>query len=121
LIPVLTIKQSYNFALKVFEERYKSQYDNEIAAFRALKGHEGIIAYLGDFKQKDQVTGKTSYNILLEFGELDLDEYFFDRSPPVQASEILCFWKDLFEIARAIKNIHTFKLPRGNMYMEYYG
>lgn len=90
-------------------------------AFRALKDQDGLIAYLGDFQQRDPVTNKTTYNILLEFGELDLDEYFFERSPPVLTAEIVHFWKDLFEVARAVKDIHIFTRPRGDKPINYYG
>ena len=99
------------------------EYDNEIIAYQALEGHDGVIRYLGDYRHRDHSTGKLTYNILLEFGELDLDEFFFDpiRLPPVLPNEVQGFWKELFEVAAAVKDIHTFKRRRGEMNQEYYG
>lgn len=92
-------------------------------AFRALEGHNGIIRYLGCYSQHDFLTQKNSFNILLEYGEQDLDEFFFDdtRLPPVLPNEVLGFWKDLFEVATAVKDIHRFDRKQGDVSQEYYG
>ena len=113
----------YYFALKSFEDGHKAEYDNEIVAFQALEGHEGIIRYLGDYGHRDHKSGKNTFNIILEYGELDLDEYFFDpgRAPPVLPQEVHGFWTDLYEVATALKDIHTFERKRGDVKQEYYG
>jgi serine/threonine protein kinase len=113
----------YNFALKTFEDDHKLEYDNEIKAFQALEGHAGIIRYLGDYSQREVKRKKNAFNILLEFGELDLDEFFFEegRLPPVLPNEVQGFWKDVFEVATAVKAIHLFKRQRGDVSQEYYG
>lgn len=69
------------------------------------------------------MTNQTTYNILLEFGELDLDEFFFDQNilPPVLSTEVGKFWKDLFEVATAVKEIHLFKRGGIETDQEYYG
>lgn len=115
--------QRYNIALKIFEESHKAEYDNEIMAFSALEDHRGMIRYLGGYSQRDLVKDKITFNILLEFGELDLDEFFYveGRLPPVLPNEMYGFWRDLFEVATAIKGIHRFERRQGDVSQAYYG
>lgn len=81
-----------------------------------------MIKYLGDFSVQngDQ---ERSYNILLEYGQLDLDEYFFDCDilPPVLPEEIHGFWQDLFGIAAALGQLHNFTIRREEESHDYHG
>ena len=61
------------------------------------------------------------HNILLEYGELDLEELFFGHSPPMLSKEISLFWKNLSVIAHAIAGIHQFEIPRGGVQQAYHG
>lgn len=58
-------------------------------------------------------SGRT-YNLLLEYGESDLYQAWADETnvPPVQAQEILRYWKSLFMIAKAIRHVHHLEIPR---------
>ena len=60
-------------------------------------------------------------NILLEFGEMDLEGYFGERLTPVLSKEIEEFWKALFAVAYAVKDIHNFKVSRAGVVEEYHG
>lgn len=62
-----------------------------------------------------------TWNILLEYGDLDLEEYFFERLPPAFADEILGFWQDLFEVGDAIKGVHNLEYGKGELAEHYYG
>lgn len=114
-----------------------SIYTNEMEAYHSLRNHEGMVRYLagyahkeiqpssnspviGTTKSQDEIT-KSTYNILLEFGEFDLDEYFVGRLPPVMEIEIGAFWKDLFEVADAVESIHNLKTNTDGVVQEYYG
>ena len=103
-------------------------YDNEKNAFIALCHNKGMVKYLGDYGHQEprqcqplpSVDGHTSeetlvntYNILLEYGEYDLDEYFAQRLPPVFRTEIATFWKSLFEVADAVDGIHNLENEDG--------
>ena len=98
-----------------------------------------MIRYLGDFshpsdpscqpKQKSasQVLGDSSShmtdaatasgeairgmstNILVEWDESDLEDFFAWRQPPILASEVELFWKELFDVAEALRKLHNFK------------
>lgn len=59
---------------------------------------------------------RRSHNILLEYGEDDLNEYFFVHSPPTLGREILDFWEKLFQIADALRRVHNLekKMNNGN-------
>lgn len=63
----------------------------------------------------------TSYNILLEYGEMYLGDYFKEVLPPVLQSEIEAFWRSLFATADAVRGIHNFKVCNAGQVEEYYG
>lgn len=103
----------------------------------ALRQHEGIIRYLSNYEHpikasetddaairkgsEAETKTKVTYNILLEFGELDLDRYFEETLPPILEGEVGDFWKDMFDVADAVKGIHDVKISTGGMQQEYYG
>ncbi len=105
-------------------------------AFRGLKDHGGMVRWLADYKKaktsgetlQSGATGhsghtadNTTYNILLEYGEMDLDEYFGRMVPPALPSDIEAFWRPLFAIADAIDGIHNLKTSDTGIVEEYYG
>ncbi|KAG4441125.1 hypothetical protein IFR05_003415 [Cadophora sp. M221] len=126
----------YQFALKTFHDGNYDLFDNERRAFSGLKNHEGMVGYLGWYSHvcdpppsssqhpshtvASKVMEKT-WNILLEYGDLDLEEYFLERLPPVFADEILGFWEDLFEVGGAIKGVHNLEYGKGELAEQYYG
>ncbi|KAI9776787.1 MAG: hypothetical protein M1816_005081 [Peltula sp. TS41687] len=127
----------YQFALKTFQDGNRSLYTNEKEAFHALRDHKGMVQYLADYGHKEtrlppnasgtsttegehEIT-KTTYNILLEFGDMDLDEFFAERLPPVLQTEVEAFWKALFEVADAVESIHNLITCTGGVVQEYHG
>jgi hypothetical protein len=96
-----------------------------------------MIRYLGDFsydfryrdQQFDQKNTKESHehnvptlNILLEYGDCNLGEYFAERFlPPVTFEEILRFWKDLVDIPRAVRDLHYLERDKGGKKRRYWG
>lgn len=55
---------------------------------------------------------RTTGNILLEYGDLDLDEFLALRYPPVLNAEIINFWENIFGVATTLDNLHNFKYER---------
>ena len=102
-------------------------------AFFALVEHEGMVRWLADYEKVDilppipetpaagivESKNIKTYNILLEFGEMDLGVYFGKRLPPVLPLEIEAFWRSLFAVADAVKGVHDLKV--GARIDEYYG
>ena len=84
--------------------------------FKPPDTQESAVASLHENKDK-----YTTYNILLEYGEMDLGDYFGEVLPPVLPSEIEAFWRSLFPIADALKAIHNLKVPGAGIAEEYYG
>jgi len=74
-----------------------------------------MICCLGDYKHGEQ------YSILLEYGEVDLDEYFVATPPPARAPDIILLWEDLFKVAEAVRGLHSFKFPRAGVERVYHG
>ena len=121
--------------MKTFEEGNKKVYENEVQAFGGLRKHGGMVRYLGNYVHKemrqplnpqenrarDEAGTKTTYNILLEYGEADLDEHFQSRLPPVLPKEINKFWQALFEVADAVDGIHNLKIEEEGETREYHG
>ncbi|KAF2006619.1 hypothetical protein P154DRAFT_615336 [Amniculicola lignicola CBS 123094] len=109
----------YIFALKTFNEGYFQHYEDEKRAFDGLQDNKGVIRRLGCYSHRELERptspdgsvpkGKTTMNILLEYGTYDLRFVFGLRSPPVLPREIVTFWKSLFQVADAVSGIHLFK------------
>ncbi|KAL8846936.1 MAG: hypothetical protein Q9221_008004 [Calogaya cf. arnoldii] len=128
----------YAFALKSFESGSMAIYENEIRAFEALRGHKGMVRFLADYThtekssvhtpelvlssetQQEHATRNT-FNLLLEFGECDLDEFFAQRNPPVLQDETEQFWKALFEVADALDGLHNLKIDTHGVVRELLG
>ncbi|KAL9609992.1 MAG: hypothetical protein Q9167_005265 [Letrouitia subvulpina] len=107
----------YEFALKIFTSKDQKVFENEKSAFISLKGHKGMVKYLTSFRNAEVNTSsnrdnQSTCNILLEFADMDLSVYFRNRLPPTLAKEAEEFWKALFAIATAVKDIHNFKDDR---------
>lgn len=112
--------QRYRFALKSFSSSYRDIFESEMSAFRALRDSNGTIQWLFDYSHATGDTN-TAYNILLEYADYDLDEYFFSRDPPLLASDIVNFWSSMFKVADALSNIHQFAKARAGVVREYHG
>jgi hypothetical protein len=123
--------------LKVFDGGNKLLYENETKAFYALRKHGGMVRFLGEYTHEEKrsysttpravVAGNqadestTTYNILLEFGKSDLDDYFIDRNSPLLPKEIEAFWKGLFDVANAVERMHNLKTNSDGIVKEYRG
>ncbi|KAH7074657.1 hypothetical protein BKA63DRAFT_318495 [Paraphoma chrysanthemicola] len=115
--------ECYQMALKSYIGNKESIYELERNAFSGLNinAEVPIVRCLGCYSHdygegvisQDPEERKT-YNLLLEFGEQDLYEYWADETniPPVRAEEIIDFWKSLFEVAKAIRHVHNLEIPR---------
>lgn len=98
-----------------------------------------MIQYLGDYEHVEirqssspqiitpggtletgTIKANTS-NIILEYGDHDLDEYFMEFVPPVFQSEIKSFWECLFDVADAVKHIHHLKVNIEGRTQEFNG
>lgn len=125
----------YELALKSFEGGNKHFYINERNAFLALHNQKHIVQYLGEYNHAQPSTdipqilepgqgrnsAKITHNILLEYGESDLTEYFADNLPPYFQPEVEAFYKELFLVADAVKSIHNYKINEGGRVMEFAG
>lgn len=62
-----------------------------------------------------------TFSLLLEYGDLDLDEYFALDDVPATISQIADFWQHLSQIGNAIVAIHNFTRLRAGEVQEYIG
>lgn len=75
------------------------------------------------FGKYQQLGTSATHNILLEYGEQDLDEFFDDHYPPLLTVEVIAFWEELIRVADALDRVHrrVDKKPHGGQVTEYYG
>ena len=99
--------------MKSFESVNKDLFNNEKEIFRGLRGQSGVVTCLANYSYAKN-TNRAAYNILLEYGDMDLDDYFFTNHPPFLQGEIQSFWDELFTLADVLKDIHTVKNPSNN-------
>lgn len=106
--------------MKSYQSSSHKFFQDEVEAFHALgKASKGIIGYLGDYT----VEGKdsTTHNILLEYGDLDLEEYFNVIRPPILYRDIVMFWRNISDVADAIANIHQLTIKQAGVDQSYAG
>jgi hypothetical protein len=108
--------------LKSFPPEHKDFFEWERNAFKVLRNQKGMIQYLGDYSVERN--GEWTYHILLEYGELDLDQFFADDHsyPPLLTLEIIEFWRSFFKVAEALGRLHDLKYTNAdNIQKEYHG
>jgi hypothetical protein len=126
--------QVYRFAIKTFKTGNGDYWQSEKESFEGLEDHQRMIRYFGEFEydfhypppgatasrsSTEPVEG--TYNIVLEYGNYDLADYFVEFLPPVTFHEILRFWKNLNEIPQELRDLHNLKREKGGKVREYYG
>ncbi|KAL8962851.1 MAG: hypothetical protein Q9193_000811 [Seirophora villosa] len=128
----------YQFALKTFPNGSMSLYENEKKAFDALQNHNGMVRCLADYTHVEKmdvdlpvspipsdpregsITTNT-FNLLLELGEFDLDEFFAQRLPPVFQSETEEFWRAFLDVAEALDGIHNLEMDTHGTVQQFHG
>jgi hypothetical protein len=101
-------------AVKSYSEENADVFRTEKKNFSGIGTLEGVVKCFGwyDIQEADgSEKTRTTHNILLEYGDQDLDEYLALRYPPVLNSEIISFWKSIFALATTLKHIHNFEYP----------
>lgn len=98
-------------ALKTYRASHQEDFEDEKTALVGLHREEEnrpFVRYLGHFMQEKKINGnfEWTYNLLLEYGEQDLDEYFATVPPPATSDDIIAFWRNLFKIGDALKFVH---------------
>jgi len=74
---------------------------------------------IGPGDQKETI--RMTHNIILEYGESDLEEYFAETTPPYLQAEVEAFWRGLFAVADAVRSIHNWKSKTEGKVQEYHG
>jgi hypothetical protein len=116
------IMQCYKLAIKSYSAKAKDIYEWEKRAFTGLRNDYDtpIVQCLGCFTHDGE--REKTYNLVLEYGEMDLDEYCADLGniAPVHSEEIMRFWQSLFEVAKAIRRVHQVPVQTGQNLQKVY-
>lgn len=105
--------------MKTFTQRQYHLFQYERDAFRLLQGNAQFVRCFGDYTITAQ--SEATHNLLLEFGDLDLREYYARTSPPSTASGIFAFWKNVFKVLEAVRDLHSFNFDKAGVRGEYQG
>ena len=121
----LTQVQCHRFVVKTVTE--KQNFDNEVEAYRYLKGHHNWVRCLGAFRYDylyiDQRTSRDitqTWNILFESGAMDLQEYFSKARRPL-GHEILDIWRYMIGLVQGLEHMHCSRRRDGDIEKESYG
>ncbi|KAI1101815.1 hypothetical protein F4804DRAFT_314785 [Jackrogersella minutella] len=110
----------YVFALKTFTQESFEIFEWEREAYLAVQkpGLSGMVRFLGEYEIDEEIDGKIchTWNILLEYGEEDLEEFFVSprNCPPNLNPETIQFWNSLANVAKALDAMHDLELEREN-------
>ncbi|KAK8107550.1 uncharacterized protein PG998_009563, partial [Apiospora kogelbergensis] len=106
----------YSMALKTFTSENKHVFNQEKLNYSAVDGLAGMVQYLGEYEVDEEIDGQRvdrTWNLLLEFGDLDLLELFLsEKDPPSAFETIIEFWEALFKVAEAVEKIHNLEAHR---------
>lgn len=112
------------YAVKQYPAHHQNIYEREVEVFKSLInykiGFRGIAKCYGTFEYTNKM-GKATRNLLLEYGECDLREYWADNKIPQLPSDVLAFWKSLKNIANALDRLHGIKDSFGQQYHIVHG
>jgi len=91
-----------------------SSFQCERDAFHLLGNKPGLVQYFGSFMTHNEDSSlPPTYNILLEYAESDLDEFFAHKFPPVATADIYNFWDAMLALVVTVRDIHD-PIENGN-------
>ncbi|KAH8707099.1 hypothetical protein GQ44DRAFT_763712 [Phaeosphaeriaceae sp. PMI808] len=96
------------FILKSYRADKHELHYNEVRAYQMLSDMDvanNIVQFYGAWKHGDK------FNILLELVQGGTLTSLFERDPPENAPEVLCFWTDLIRLLEPICRIHCHTDP----------
>jgi hypothetical protein len=97
------------YAVKQYPSNMRSPYEHELKVFTALSerkvNSDSFIRCFGTFEYI-KPSGQLTFNLILEYGECDLREYFADVTRPVTKDDIRGFWKSLLGITDGLHKLH---------------
>ncbi|KAG9563592.1 hypothetical protein KCU71_g3702, partial [Aureobasidium melanogenum] len=97
----------YRLAIKTISETRWNEYSQERRAFKGIDDKRGMLRCLGSYNSIDE-RGHKYYNILLEFADMNLHDFFMALDPPQLAEEVCSQWAEFCQIAAAIETLHHF-------------
>jgi hypothetical protein len=104
---ISTITKPY--AVKQYAASHQLSFGRELDAFTVLHSgnhtHNHIIKCYGTFQYQDQA-GNPTYNLLLEYADRDLADYWAASRPTLANDELRRSWEMIFCLAEAVGYIH---------------
>ncbi|XXG99358.1 hypothetical protein Hte_005695 [Hypoxylon texense] len=100
-----------------FTKENSQIFEWEKQAYFAVRDKPGMVQFLGEYEIDERLEDGTvdrTYNILLEYGEEDLEEFFASSRnyPPILNTETIQFWESLANVANALHSMHNLVLKR---------
>ena len=79
------------------------------------------MKYFGSYTHFDSHAKDSTYNILLEYADHDLEEYFADKRPPTKSEDIIAFWEGIVGLCHALQKLHNLEVQEKDSMLQYYG
>lgn len=113
--------QTYKLAIKEFSAGSYEDFKREVGAYDGLQRKPGIVHLLGTFVHRDGIFKELeTYNMLFEFGQINLQDFFVFWSRPLLGGEIVLTWRDFaLPIAQALVHVHENNVGE-TQYLGYY-
>lgn len=94
-----------------------------------MRKNAGMVQYFGEYRYEDSLSTSEAtnsrigltYNMILEFGESDLHDYFEEVPPPVLQTEIQGFWENMAGIVYGLDGIHNLEETSHGRVERYHG
>ncbi|KAK8134175.1 hypothetical protein PG984_006187 [Apiospora sp. TS-2023a] len=105
----------YSMALKTFTSENQEVFNREKQNYLAVEGLAGMVQYLGEYEIEENIDAQgvvCTSNLLLEYGDFDLEELFLSQSPPTSFETTVEFWEALIKVAEAVERIHNLRVRR---------
>lgn len=105
--------------MKTFNRTYLASGKNETVVSQKANTEDCVVRYLSTFTSFEQRLLQSStpdkgtqpqwtltYNILFEYGQANLRQFFHSITPPASYSAIRSFWEQIIRISKAIERLH---------------
>jgi hypothetical protein len=106
------------YAVKQYAASHQLSFGRELDAFTILHSgnhtHSHIIRCYGTFQYQDQA-GNPTYNLLLEYADRDLADYWAVSRPTLANYELIRSWEMIFCLAEAVGHIHEARNPEAKV------
>jgi hypothetical protein len=88
------------FVLKSYQGPADSMFREEVKVFQSIGREQGVIGFYGSYIQNK------TFNILYEYADLTLENFFHQVKPPSNGEDVVHFWTRMLKVIEAMMAVH---------------